>query len=160
MLGLTRERYLTENFLPLGLCPGPSQPKDLDSFLIPFIDELKLLDKGVLAYDALLQWPFLLKAPAWSLNSLSRERRQCLSHMQTRREAIRQSLPKQQTNSVRSPLITIHPVLQQSFFDGLQLPASIFPNSIFGRLTPTMQMPIRAFQLGLVSREFSPVRFP
>lgn len=62
MLGLTRERYLTENFLPLGLCPGPSQPKDLDSFLIPFIDELKLLDKGVPAYDALSQQPFSLKA--------------------------------------------------------------------------------------------------
>jgi len=57
-----RTRYLTENFLPFGLCPGPSQPKDLDSFLIPFIEELKLLQNGVPAYDAFSQQPFLLKA--------------------------------------------------------------------------------------------------
>jgi len=46
----------------LGLCPGPSQPKHLDSFLIPFIDELKLLQNGVPAYDAHSKERFLLKA--------------------------------------------------------------------------------------------------
>jgi len=59
---LTCTRYLTENLLPIGLCPGPSQPEDLDSFLIPLIEELKLLDQGVPAYDALLQRAFILKA--------------------------------------------------------------------------------------------------
>src|SRR5579859_1436490 len=54
-------RYKSENFLPLGLCPGPSQPKDLDSFLIPFLDELKLLHHGVLAYDSYTQTSFNLK---------------------------------------------------------------------------------------------------
>jgi len=48
--------------LPFGLCPGPSQPKDLDSFLIPFVDELKSLRNGVPAYDAHSQQTFLLKA--------------------------------------------------------------------------------------------------
>ena len=46
----------------MGLCPGPSQPKDLDSFLLPFIDELKLLQNGVPAYDAHSKERFLLKA--------------------------------------------------------------------------------------------------
>jgi len=55
-------RYLSENFLPFGLCPGPSQPKDLDSFLAPFIQELRLLSQGVPAYDAHTQAPFSLKA--------------------------------------------------------------------------------------------------
>jgi Transposase family tnp2 len=48
--------------LPLGLCPGPSQPKDLDSFLIPFLEELKLLEIGVPAYDGHTQTTFTLKA--------------------------------------------------------------------------------------------------
>jgi hypothetical protein len=55
-------RYKSDNFLPFGLCPGPSQPKDLDSFLIPFIDELKLLENRVLAYDGHTESSFNLKA--------------------------------------------------------------------------------------------------
>jgi Transposase family tnp2 len=55
-------RYNVDNFLPLGLCPGPSQPKDLDSFLVPFIDELNILRQGVPAYDAQTESSFLLKA--------------------------------------------------------------------------------------------------
>ena len=55
-------RFNSDNFLPLGLCPGPSQPKDLDSFLIPFIDELDILRQGVIAYDAQIKSSFLLKA--------------------------------------------------------------------------------------------------
>src|SRR6266496_5004558 len=55
-------RYNNKNFLPFGLCPGPKQPTDLDSFLAPFIDELKLLKDGVPAYDAAMDSSFLLKA--------------------------------------------------------------------------------------------------
>lgn len=55
-------RYKVENFLPLGLCPGPSSPKDLDSFLRPFLRELHLLHRGVPAWDAHSNSQFLLKA--------------------------------------------------------------------------------------------------
>ena len=55
-------RYNSENFLPVGLCPGPKQPKDLDSFLIPFLEELEILRVGVPAYDAHTKSFFLLKA--------------------------------------------------------------------------------------------------
>ena len=48
--------------MPLGLCPGPSQPKDLDSFLTPFLQELEILHHGVPAYDAHSKSVFLLKA--------------------------------------------------------------------------------------------------
>jgi Transposase family tnp2 len=55
-------RYNSDNFLPFGLCPGPKQPKDLDSFLIPFIEELNRLNDGVQAYDAHSKTSFLLRA--------------------------------------------------------------------------------------------------
>lgn len=55
-------RYNAENFLPFGLCPGPKQPRDLDSFLVPFLEELEMLRVGVQAYDAHIKSPFLLKA--------------------------------------------------------------------------------------------------
>lgn len=35
----------------LGIIPGPKQPKNIDSFLIPLIDELIKLMRGVPAYD-------------------------------------------------------------------------------------------------------------
>lgn len=41
------ERYLAENILTSMLIPGPSEPKDLDSFLHPLVDELLMLDGGV-----------------------------------------------------------------------------------------------------------------
>src|SRR5438477_2441425 len=44
-------KYNSDNFLPFSLCPGPSQPKDLDSFLTPSLNELKLLYNEVPAYD-------------------------------------------------------------------------------------------------------------
>ena len=55
------KRYNFDNFLPFDLCLGPKQPKDLDSFLIPFIDELKILHIEVSAYDAFTKTSFLLK---------------------------------------------------------------------------------------------------
>ena len=39
------------NIIPLGIIPGPRAPTDFDSFLRPFIDECKLLAKGVRAFD-------------------------------------------------------------------------------------------------------------
>ena len=39
--------FKKENVLLLGVIPGPNQPKDLDSFLRPLIDELKDLQAGV-----------------------------------------------------------------------------------------------------------------
>lgn len=55
-------RYNAENFLSFGLCPGLKQPKDLDSFLIPFLKELEALHIGIQAYDAHIKSSFLLKA--------------------------------------------------------------------------------------------------
>jgi len=62
LISFSDDRYDSDNFLPLGICPGPSQPKDLDSFLGPFLEELKLLEDGVPAYDAYTESEFLLKA--------------------------------------------------------------------------------------------------
>lgn len=55
-------RYSAHNFLPLGICPGPSQPKDLDPFLIPFLEELNMLNDSVPAFDIQTNSTFLLKA--------------------------------------------------------------------------------------------------
>lgn len=55
-------RYNASNFLSLGISPGPSQPKQIDTFLEPFLAELRLLEVGVPAYDALTDSTFLLKA--------------------------------------------------------------------------------------------------
>lgn len=41
------ERFKRENLLLLGLIPGPQQPKDLDSFLRPLVNELKMLQTGI-----------------------------------------------------------------------------------------------------------------
>jgi Transposase family tnp2 len=51
-----------ENLLPLGLTPGPKAPKDLDSFITPFREELHELQTGVKAYDSLTKLEFTLKA--------------------------------------------------------------------------------------------------
>jgi hypothetical protein len=50
-----------ENLLPLGLTPGPKAPKDLDSFITPFREELGALQNGVKAYDSLTKSEFTLK---------------------------------------------------------------------------------------------------
>lgn len=41
------QRFKKENVLLLGIIPGPNQPKDLDSFLRPLINELKELQTGI-----------------------------------------------------------------------------------------------------------------
>jgi hypothetical protein len=54
----THQEYL----LPLGVIPGPNQPKDLDSFLTPFRQECLELAKGIPTFDALSQEYFHLHA--------------------------------------------------------------------------------------------------
>jgi len=44
------------------MSPGPAQPRNLDSFLLPLVEELNLLEEGVAAYDAQNKETFLLKA--------------------------------------------------------------------------------------------------
>ena len=42
-------RVLLHNILTLAIIPGPSQPKDLDSFLVPVVDMLHKLETGSIA---------------------------------------------------------------------------------------------------------------
>jgi hypothetical protein len=57
------ERYKKENVLLLGVIPGPNQPKDLDSFLRPMIDEFKALQTGIPeVYNGYTQQYFTLRA--------------------------------------------------------------------------------------------------
>ena len=55
-------RNRLEYLVCLGVIPGPKQPKDIASFLIPFIDECIDLLKGVRTFDALRQEIFDLRA--------------------------------------------------------------------------------------------------
>ncbi|CAE7076308.1 unnamed protein product [Rhizoctonia solani] len=55
-------RFRLENLLCLGVIPGPHAPKDIGSFLQPFIDELQDLARGVPALDSRHNRPFALRA--------------------------------------------------------------------------------------------------
>lgn len=55
-------RYDSKHQIVVGIIPGPSQPKDLNSFMVPVVDELKLLETGILAWDAARKEEFILKA--------------------------------------------------------------------------------------------------
>jgi hypothetical protein len=46
----------------VGMVPGPKAPKDIDSFLLPFVNELIQLARGVPAFDARQQRMFVLFA--------------------------------------------------------------------------------------------------
>ncbi|QRV77922.1 Transposase family tnp2 [Ceratobasidium sp. AG-Ba] len=54
-------RHRLENMLCLGVIPGPNSPKELHTFLQPFIDELQELGQGVAAYDGERERPFCLR---------------------------------------------------------------------------------------------------
>jgi hypothetical protein len=41
------ERVRVHNILVSTLIPGPSEPKDLDSFLYPLVQEMHTLDQGI-----------------------------------------------------------------------------------------------------------------
>jgi len=55
-------RIHIENLIPLGLMPGPSQPKDMDSFLVPLHDDAWRLARGIEAYDCETNSKFKLHA--------------------------------------------------------------------------------------------------
>ncbi|KAJ3494279.1 hypothetical protein NLJ89_g10843 [Agrocybe chaxingu] len=55
-------RFHVENIMALGIIPGPRKPKDIDSFLWPFMQELFRLAQGVQALDILSAAYFLLRA--------------------------------------------------------------------------------------------------
>jgi hypothetical protein len=55
-------RFHAEHLLSLGVIPGPKKPKDADSFLWPFLQELFRLAYGVKALDMLAKAFFLLRA--------------------------------------------------------------------------------------------------
>lgn len=45
-------RYTDEHLIQLAIIPGPNKPKDLDSFLLPVVDELKDLERdGIVIRD-------------------------------------------------------------------------------------------------------------
>ncbi|QRV79766.1 Transposase family tnp2 [Ceratobasidium sp. AG-Ba] len=54
-------RHRLENLLCLGVIPGPTSPKELDTFLAPLVQELEELARGVPAYDAESDRPFCLR---------------------------------------------------------------------------------------------------
>lgn len=56
------ERYKDENMYVLGIIPGPKKPKDMNSFFLPVVEELLMLEKGVLGWDAHRQESFTLRA--------------------------------------------------------------------------------------------------
>ena len=54
-------RFKLENIFCLGMIPGPTAPKDYDSFLVPWVEELLKLAQGVPALDAYADCSFLLR---------------------------------------------------------------------------------------------------
>jgi hypothetical protein len=59
------ERYKIENILVSLVIPGPHKPKELDTFLQPFVEEMKQLDSGIEAFDAYTKCAFTLRA--WTI---------------------------------------------------------------------------------------------
>ena len=45
------ERCKIKNMVPFGFIPGPNNPKDLQSFLLPLYEELALLESGIFVND-------------------------------------------------------------------------------------------------------------
>lgn len=56
------ERVKTKNIIVLGFVPGPTHPKDMDSFLVPLVDEMLSLKRGIRSYDASKAEEFVLYA--------------------------------------------------------------------------------------------------
>lgn len=56
------DRFKLQHLVPFGVIPGPSQPKDADSFLLPFVEEMIALSAGVKAFDAHSNKKFILRA--------------------------------------------------------------------------------------------------
>ena len=43
---------MRKNMMLVGFTPGPNNPRDLDSFIWPLVEEFMLLEKGVDAWNA------------------------------------------------------------------------------------------------------------
>lgn len=56
------ERMKHDNLICVGVIPGPKAPKDLDSFVIPVIEELEVLQDGIDAFDRSTMEAFTLRA--------------------------------------------------------------------------------------------------
>ncbi|KDN42056.1 hypothetical protein RSAG8_07101, partial [Rhizoctonia solani AG-8 WAC10335] len=56
------QRTKLRNLIPLGVIPGPNQPKDFDSFLLPFVEEALDQARGVETYDVTTGKSFTLRA--------------------------------------------------------------------------------------------------
>jgi hypothetical protein len=54
--------FLMENLMSVGVIPGPKKPKDSDSFLWPFHDEMHRLAEGIKSFDVLADERFWLHA--------------------------------------------------------------------------------------------------
>lgn len=55
-------RFHKAHIIPLGVIPGPRKPHDIDSFLLPLVQELMQLLLGISAYDAYQGGLFRLRA--------------------------------------------------------------------------------------------------
>ncbi|QRV81411.1 Transposase family Tnp2 protein [Ceratobasidium sp. AG-Ba] len=55
-------RYHLDNLICLGVIPGPSEPKEINLFLAPFVQELQELAHGVASYNGKTDCPFCLCA--------------------------------------------------------------------------------------------------
>jgi hypothetical protein len=56
------ERFKRENILIVGFVPGPNNPKNLDSFMYPLVEEFVALERGVEAWNGYRQKAFTLHA--------------------------------------------------------------------------------------------------
>lgn len=55
-------RTRLEHILCIGVIPGPNHPKEIDTFLLPLIEELETLARGIPAFDSADRSPFVLHA--------------------------------------------------------------------------------------------------
>lgn len=55
-------RFHIDNIIPIGIIPGPNKPAIPDSFLVPLVEELFQLSRGVQAYDVLTKSHFCFHA--------------------------------------------------------------------------------------------------
>jgi hypothetical protein len=53
-------RIKLASIFSLGIIPGPTAPKDYDSFLVPFVEEMLKLARGIRAWDAYAGFNFML----------------------------------------------------------------------------------------------------
>ncbi|CCO33947.1 hypothetical protein BN14_08036 [Rhizoctonia solani AG-1 IB] len=65
------ERVKMKNLIPLGIIPGPKQPKDFNLFLLPFVEEALDQARGVRTFDIITGTYFTLRAhPVFILGNM------------------------------------------------------------------------------------------